>query len=77
MYEAPVGHFSDYALAFMARGDRPGLPGANRPVMAQFMVHGFAGAIRAWLNDPSATKNDWVDASVACAPAWWAADANS
>ncbi|MFJ3307502.1 TetR/AcrR family transcriptional regulator [Streptomyces sp. NPDC086549] len=77
VYEALVRHFSEYALAFMARSDRPGLPDANRRVIAQFMAHGFAGAIRAWLDDPSVTKDDMVDASVACAPAWWAADADS
>jgi AcrR family transcriptional regulator len=72
VYEALVRHFSGYALAFMARDDRPELPGANRQVIAQFMAHGFAGAIKAWLNDPSVTKDDMVDAAVACAPAWWA-----
>ncbi len=50
------------------------LPEANRQVIAQFMAHGFAGAIRAWLDDPSVTKEDLVDAAVACAPAWWATD---
>ncbi|WP_371552058.1 TetR/AcrR family transcriptional regulator [Streptomyces sp. NBC_00554] len=75
VYEALVRHFGDYALAFMNRGHHPGLPEANRQVIAQFMAHGFAGAIRAWLNDPSVTKDDMVDASVACAPAWWAVDA--
>ena len=38
-------------------------------MIAQFMTHGFAGAIRAWLKDPSVTKDDMVDAAVACAPA--------
>jgi AcrR family transcriptional regulator len=77
VYEALIRHFSDYALGFMARGHHPGLPGANRELIAQFMAHGFAGAIRAWLNDPSATKDDLVDAAVASAPAWWAVDADS
>jgi AcrR family transcriptional regulator len=77
VYDALVHHFSDYALEFMARGDRSGLPDANRQVIAQFMAHGFAGSIRAWLNDPSVTKEDLVDAAVACAPAWWTADADS
>ncbi|MBK3577186.1 TetR/AcrR family transcriptional regulator [Streptomyces sp. MBT65] len=74
VYDALVRHFSEYALTFMAEGDHPGLPEANRRMIAQFMAHGFAGAIRAWLNDPSVTKDDMVDAAVACAPAWWAAD---
>ncbi|MEV6167427.1 TetR/AcrR family transcriptional regulator [Streptomyces sp. NPDC051954] len=77
VYEALIRHFSDYALGFMARGHHPGLPEANRELIAQFMAHGFAGAIRAWLNDPSATKDDLVDAAVASAPAWWAVDADS
>lgn len=76
VYEALIRHFSDYALEFMARGHHPGLPEANRELIAQFMAHGFAGAIRAWLNDPSATKDDLVDAAVASAPAWWAVDAD-
>lgn len=74
VYEALVRHFSDYTLALMADGHHPGLPDANRHVIAQFMARGFAGAIRAWLDDPSVTKADLVDAAVACAPVWWAAD---
>jgi AcrR family transcriptional regulator len=72
VYEALVRHFSEYTLAFMARGDRSALPDANPQVIAQFMAHGFAGAIKAWLQDSSVTKDDMIDAAVACAPAWWA-----
>lgn len=72
VYAALVGHFSEYALAFMAHGDPADLPDANPRVISQFMAHGFAGAIKAWLNDPSVTKDDMVDAAAACAPAWWA-----
>ncbi|WP_316768395.1 TetR/AcrR family transcriptional regulator [Streptomyces sasae] len=71
VYEALVRHFSDYTLAFMARTGQPALPGANRQVIAQFMAHGFAGAIKAWLDDPSVTKDDMVGSAVACAPDWW------
>jgi len=74
VYDALVRHFSDYALTFMDDGDHPGLPEANRRMIAQFMAHGLAGAIRAWLKDPDVTKDDMVDAAVACAPAWWAGD---
>nr|WSY49332.1 TetR/AcrR family transcriptional regulator [Streptomyces sp. NBC_00886] len=74
VYEALVRHFGDYTLAFMADGEHPGLPEANRQVIAQFMAHGFAGAIRAWLDGPTVTKDEMVDAAVACAPAWWAVD---
>ena len=77
VYEALVRHFSDYTLAVMARGERPGLPDANHQVIARFMAHGFVGAIRTWLSDPSVTKDDLVDAAVACAPAWWTADPDS
>jgi AcrR family transcriptional regulator len=71
VYEALVRHFTEYALAFMARSTHPGLPRANHRVIAQFVAHGFAGAIKAWLGDPSVTKTDLVEAAVACAPGWW------
>jgi AcrR family transcriptional regulator len=77
VYEALVHHFSDYALDFMVRCDPTGLPDVNRQVIAQFMAHGFAGAIKAWLSDSSVTKDDLVDAAVACAPAWWMDDPDS
>lgn len=51
--------------------EHPELPAANRQVMAQFVAHGFTGAIKAWLADDSVTKQDLVDAAVACAPVWW------
>ena len=71
VYEALVRHFTDYGTAFMARSTHPDLPGTNRRVMAQFVAHGFAGAIKAWLSDHSVTKTDLVEAAVACAPVWW------
>ena len=71
VYEALVRHFTDYGLAFMARSTHPDLPGTNRRVMAQFVAHGFAGAIKAWLSDHSVTKTELVEAAVACAPVWW------
>ncbi|MEU6848829.1 TetR/AcrR family transcriptional regulator [Actinacidiphila alni] len=71
VYEALVRHFADYSLAFMAAGDGPELTDGARRVVAQFMAHGFAGAIRAWLDDASMTKEDLIDVAVACAPAWW------
>ncbi|MBG0850357.1 TetR/AcrR family transcriptional regulator [Streptomyces spinoverrucosus] len=72
VYEALVRHFRNYALTFMTHSNLPELPDASRNVIAQFMAHGFAGVIKAWLNDTSFTKDDMVDAAVACAPAWWA-----
>jgi AcrR family transcriptional regulator len=71
VYEALVRHFTDYALAFLARSAHPDLPGANHEVIAQFVAHGFAGAIKAWVSDDSVTKADLVEAAVACAPVWW------
>lgn len=71
VYEALTRHFADYALAFIARSTHPALPTANHELMAQFVAHGFAGAIKAWLSDDSVTKTDLVEACVACAPVWW------
>ena len=71
VYEALVRHFTEYALAFMARSTHPDLPRANRQVVARFVAHGFAGAIKAWLSDRSLGKTDLVEAAVACAPVWW------
>jgi AcrR family transcriptional regulator len=71
VYEALVRHFTDYGLVFIARSTHPDLPDANPQVMAQFVGQGFAGAIKAWLSDDSATKADLVEAAVACAPVWW------
>jgi AcrR family transcriptional regulator len=71
VYEALVRHFAGYALAFIARCTHPDLPGANHRVIAQFLAHGFAGSIKAWLSDSSVDKGELVDAAVACAPGWW------
>jgi AcrR family transcriptional regulator len=71
VYEALVRHFTDYGLAFIAGSTHPDLPDANHQVIAQFVAHGFAGAIKAWLSDDSVTKTDLIEAAVACAPVWW------
>src|SRR5260370_42307992 len=71
VYEALVRHFTDYAMAFITRCTHPDLPDANHDVIAHFVAHGFAGAIKAWIGDSSGTKADLVDATVACAPFWW------
>jgi AcrR family transcriptional regulator len=76
VYNALIRHFDDYATNYLARSaDRgiSGFPGAGLPVVAQFLAHGFTGAIKTWLADPDVTREDLVDAVVACAPAWWAA----
>lgn len=69
VYEALVRHFHEYSLAFMAHVEN--LPGGDRELMAQFVSHGFAGAIRAWLADGQLSRDELVDAAVACAPVWW------
>ncbi len=71
VYEALVRHFTDYSLAFISRCAHPDLPDTSHQVIAQFVAHGFAGAIKAWLSDDSVTKSDLVEAAVACAPVWW------
>jgi AcrR family transcriptional regulator len=71
VYEALVRHFTDYAVEFIARCTHPDLPDTNHNVVAQFVAHGFAGAIKAWLGDNSVTKRDLVNAAAACAPVWW------
>jgi AcrR family transcriptional regulator len=71
VYEALVRHFSEYAVSFIERSTHPGIPASNRRVIAQFLAHGFAGAIKAWLSDPSVTKADLIDAATICAPTWW------
>ncbi|MEY9871707.1 AcrR family transcriptional regulator [Streptacidiphilus sp. MAP12-33] len=76
VYDALARHFDGYARTFLTRasGCRE-LPDVSHTVVAQFLAHGFAGAIRAWLADPSIGKDALVDATVACAPAWWATTA--
>ncbi|TCC49546.1 TetR/AcrR family transcriptional regulator [Kribbella pittospori] len=69
VYDALVRHFSDYSLAFMAASAN--VPDGDRELMAQFVSHGFAGAIKAWLADDRLSRDELVDAVVACAPAWW------
>jgi AcrR family transcriptional regulator len=71
VYAALVRHFTGYALEFMQRSTHPDAPRVNQAIVASFVAHGFAGAIEAWLADDDATREDLVDAAVACAPAWW------
>jgi AcrR family transcriptional regulator len=71
VYEALVRHFGEYAVFFIERSSHPGAHNANSGVTAQFLAHGFAGAIKAWLRDPSVSKDDLIDAAMACAPVWW------
>ncbi|MGW7048781.1 TetR/AcrR family transcriptional regulator [Streptomyces avermitilis] len=70
VYDALVRHFNDCDLGFMARSSGPEIPDVSRRVIAQFMAHGFACAIEAWLNDPSVAKGDMVDAGRGLRSAW-------
>ena len=71
VYEALIRHFIDYSQPVLARCTHPDLPDTNHQVIAHFVSHGFAGAIKAWLHDDSVTKHDLVEAAVACTPTWW------
>ena len=75
VFDALVRHFDGYALRFLAHADEDVLPKVDHRLVAHFLAHGFAGAIRAWAGDPSATREDLVAATLACSPAWWAAAA--
>jgi hypothetical protein len=70
VYEALIRHFTEYALGFIARCTHPDLPDTNHQVIAQFVAHGFAGAIKAWLSDDAVTKANLVRA-LSGAPVWW------
>jgi AcrR family transcriptional regulator len=71
VYEALVRHFGEYAVSFIERSSHPGAHTSNSGITAQFLAHGFAGAIKAWLRDPSVSKDNLIDAAMACAPVWW------
>ena len=58
-------------LGKLARCTHPHLPDKNHQVIAQFVAHGFAGAIKVWLGDDTLTTAEFVDAAVAAAPVWW------
>lgn len=71
VWQALVRHFADYSRGVLARCTHPDLPATNHQIIAQYVSHGFAGAIKAWLTLESVTKDDLVDAAIACAPTWW------
>ncbi|MFF3752547.1 TetR/AcrR family transcriptional regulator [Streptomyces sp. NPDC002018] len=71
VYEALTGHFTEYSLAFIDSSTHPATPRTGRRIAAQFVSHGFAGAIKAWLADDTLTRDDLVDAVTASAPVWW------
>jgi len=63
--------FIDGSMAVISRSAPRSISSTSHQVMAQFFARGFAGAIKGWLSNDSMTKADLIDASVACAPAWW------
>jgi AcrR family transcriptional regulator len=71
VYDTLVRCFIDRSMSVILRSAPPDLSEASHGVMANFFAHGFAGAIKGWLSDVSATKADLVEAAAACAPAWW------
>ena len=71
VYETLVRYFTERSQAVIAQSAHPALPRVSHQVIAHFFAHGFAGAIKAWLGDGSATETDLVEAAVACAPVWW------
>lgn len=66
-----VEHFVEYSRVFVGRVPALGLSGGGVELAAQFVAHGFAGAIWAWLLNPSISRDDLEDAAAAVAPARW------
>jgi AcrR family transcriptional regulator len=71
VFEVLVDHFVDYSTAFIRRSSALTLPDAGIDLVAQFVSHGFAGAIKAWLRDPVITREVLEEAVAVVAPAWW------
>jgi AcrR family transcriptional regulator len=72
VFDVLVNHFADYALAFVRRVPGLDLTSEGIDLVAQFLAHGFAGAIRTWLSNPATTRDDLEKAAVMVAPSWWA-----
>ncbi|SNT64013.1 transcriptional regulator, TetR family [Streptosporangium subroseum] len=71
VYDALTEHFTDYGLAFMRTSGHAPPEGINHQIVAQFLAHGFTGALKAWLSDDSISRDELVEAVSAAAPAWW------
>jgi AcrR family transcriptional regulator len=72
VFDVLVEHFVGYSLAFVRRVRALDLTEEGIELVAQFVAHGFAGAIRTWLRSPAITREVLEDAVAAAAPAWWA-----
>ncbi|MFE1958569.1 TetR/AcrR family transcriptional regulator [Streptomyces sp. NPDC059479] len=71
VYDALTDHFTDYTLAFMHTSGHAPPEGINHRIVAQFLAHGFAGALKAWLSTEDVSRDDLVEAVSATAPVWW------
>jgi AcrR family transcriptional regulator len=71
VFEVLVDRFVSYSTAFIRRSPAPPMPREGIRLVAQFVSHGFAGAIKAWLSDPTITREVLEDAVATVAPAWW------
>jgi AcrR family transcriptional regulator len=71
VFDVLVDHFVGYSVAFIRRSRPADLTDQGIELVAQFVAHGFAGAIRAWLRDPSVTREALEEAVASAAPSWW------
>ncbi|MCU1679806.1 MAG: hypothetical protein JWQ81_545 [Amycolatopsis sp.] len=71
LFDVLVDHFVSYSLAFVRRARSPNLTEEGIELVAQFVAHGFAGAIRTWLQNPAITREVLEEAVAEAAPAWW------
>ncbi|MDX3853925.1 TetR/AcrR family transcriptional regulator [Streptomyces sp. AK02-01A] len=71
VYAALADHFAEYSLPFIERSAPLPVPESSHMIVAQFLSHGFVGAIKQWLLDETITRDELVEAVNACAPAWW------
>ncbi|MEV7680022.1 TetR/AcrR family transcriptional regulator [Streptomyces sp. NPDC088341] len=71
IYDALTEHFTDYSLAFMRTSGHAPPEGVNHRIVARFLAHGFAGALKAWLSDDGVSRDELVEAVSATAPVWW------
>ncbi|MBM9504294.1 TetR/AcrR family transcriptional regulator [Actinacidiphila acididurans] len=71
VFEALTEHFIEYALDFMRTSGHAPPDGIDRRIVARFLAHGLAGALRAWLRDGGPGRDDLVEALSCVAPPWW------
>ncbi|MEV0039696.1 TetR/AcrR family transcriptional regulator [Streptomyces sp. NPDC050804] len=71
IYDALTEHFTDYSLAFMRTSGHAPPEGVDHRIVARFLAHGFAGALKAWLSDDGVSRDELVEAVSATAPVWW------